>query len=80
MTVLLTVLLIGAILSLDVLILITMKYMMLMTNWIKDLHDNSEKGYETTLQFHTSKPDVIEMKSKGKGSNVISFDSYFKVK
>lgn len=80
MTVLLTVLLIGSILSLDLLILITMKYMMIMTNWIKDLRDNSENGYETILQFHTSKPDVGEIKSKVKGSNVISFDSYFKVK
>ena len=80
MTVLLTVLLIGSILSLDLLILITMKYMMVMTNWIKDLRDNSEKGYETILQFHTSKTAVVEMKSKVKESNVIYFDSYFKVK
>ncbi|MCB2295053.1 hypothetical protein LGK95_16335 [Clostridium algoriphilum] len=76
----LTLFLIGSILSLDLLILITMKYIILMTNWIKDLQGNSKQEDETILQFHTPKPDVVVVKSKIKGSNVLYFDSYSKVK
>jgi len=71
MTVLLTVLLIGSILSLNLLILVIMKCMISITNLIKDLRDNSEKENKTILQFHNSKPN---------GSNVIYFNSYCKVK
>ena len=78
MTIALTLLLIGSVLALDLLILITMKYIILMTNWIKDLHENSKKEYETILDFHAPKPNMDELKSKG--SNVIYFSAYSKVK
>ena len=80
MNVSLTLVLIVSILSLDVLILITIKYMVLMTNIIKGLCDNPESGHETILQTYTSKPNLIDLKSKVKGSNVIYFNSYCKIK
>ena len=78
MTIALTLLLIGSVLALDLLILITMKYIILMTNWIKDLHENSKNEYETILDFHAPKPNMDALKSKG--SNVIYFSAYSKVK
>lgn len=80
MTISLTLFLVGSILLLDLFLLITMKYIISVTNWIKDLRDNSEKGYETILQSYTSKPNEVELKSKVKGSNVIYFNSYCKTK
>jgi len=80
MTVLLTLLLIGSILSLDLLILITVKYIISMTNSIKNLGDNSEDEYENILQSYTSKPNVVRLKSKVEGSNVIYFNSFCRVK
>ncbi|MGH4051963.1 MAG: hypothetical protein ACREVX_11560 [Clostridium sp.] len=80
MTVSLTVLLIGSILSLNLLILVIMKCMISITNLIKDLRDNSEEENKTILQFHNSKTNGVECKSKVNGSNVIYFNSYCKVK
>ena len=80
MEILLTLLLIGSILSLDLLILIATKYMISMTKWIKDLRDNSKMEYETILQCHTSKTNVGELRTKVKGSNVLYFNTYSKDK
>jgi len=80
MKILLDLLLIGSILSLNLLILISIKYIISMTNWIKDLHDNSKKEYEAILKIHTPKPSVVDLKSKVKGSNLLYFNTYFKVK
>lgn len=78
MAIALTVLLIGSVLALDLLILITMKYVISMTNWIKDLHENSKKEHETILGLHAPKPNINALKSEG--SNVIYFSTYSKVK
>ena len=80
MTVSLTVLLIGSILSLNLLILTIMKCIISITNLIKDLRGNSEKENETILRFHNSKTNGNECKSKLNGSKVIYFNSYCKVK
>lgn len=80
MTILLTLLLIGSILSLDLLILITVKYIISMTNSIKNLGDNSEDGDGDILQSYISKPTVVRLKSKVEGSNVIYFNSFCRVK
>ncbi len=78
MTIPLTVLLIGSILSLDILILISIKYIVSMTNWMKELREISQQEYETILPVHTPKPNISALKSKG--SNVVYFNSYSKVK
>ena len=79
MKILLELLLIGSILSLNLLILITIKYIISITNLIKGLDDNSKKEYESMLKIHTQKPNVVDLKSKVKESNLVYFNSYFKV-
>jgi hypothetical protein len=80
MSVSLTLFLICLILLLDLLILITMRYMILMTNCIKELYENSDKSYNNTLKVNILKRNVVDMKSNIERSNVIYFNSYCKVK
>ena len=80
MTILL-ILLIGSILLLNLLIFRTMKYVISMTNMIKDLRDNSKNEYGAILQGHTlkRKQNGAHLKSKVEGTNVLNFNSYYKV-
>jgi len=79
MTILL-VILTGSILLLNLFIFRITKYIILMTNMIKDLRDASKDEYETILQSHSSKPkaNVVHLKAKVEGSNVLNFNAYFK--
>lgn len=79
MKIVLQLLLIGSILSLNLLMLIAIKYMISVTNWIKNLVDNSKDEYEAISQIHNPKRGAVGLKAKVKGSNLVYLNSYFKV-